>query len=197
MDADLESDILGWQYISGSLPDGHELEHLDSPEVQGSKFDPESEYVRHWLPELARLPTEWIHHPWDAPDSVLKFSGVEFGFNYPKPIIELDLARERFTRAIFKMWDMEAAARAASTNGTDEVVVVDNSASEDLPIPMVILKKTSPCPTDSNDQKEPWKMNASDPELIATLPSSSRKRTVLDIAVNKKHKLFDKSSVSS
>jgi cryptochrome 2 len=33
LDADLESDILGWQYISGSLPDGHELTRLDSPEV--------------------------------------------------------------------------------------------------------------------------------------------------------------------
>ena len=33
LDADLESDILGWQYISGSLPDGHELERLDSPQV--------------------------------------------------------------------------------------------------------------------------------------------------------------------
>ncbi|KAM1724169.1 hypothetical protein ACFX13_022696 [Malus domestica] len=160
MDADLESDILGCQYISGSLPDGHELEHLDSPEVQGSNFDPEGEYVRHWLPELARLPTEWIHHPWESPDSVLKFSGVEFGFNYSKPIIELDLARERFTKAIFKMWDMEAAAKAASANGTDEVVV-DNCASEDLPIPKVILKKTSPCPTDSyNDQKVPTRQNS-------------------------------------
>lgn len=33
LDADLESDILGWQYISGSLPDGHELNRIDSPEV--------------------------------------------------------------------------------------------------------------------------------------------------------------------
>lgn len=33
LDADLESDILGWQYVSGSLPDGHELIRLDSPEV--------------------------------------------------------------------------------------------------------------------------------------------------------------------
>ncbi|KAM1087172.1 hypothetical protein ACFX2B_012583 [Malus domestica] len=166
IDADLESDILGWQYISGSLPDGHELERLDSPEVQGSKFDPEGEYVRHWLPELSRLPTEWIHHPWDAPDSVLKVSGVEFGFNYPKPIIEIDLARERLTSAIFKMWEMEAAAKAASSNGTDEVVV-DNSISEDLPIPKVILKKTSPCPTySSNDQKVPTCQNSKNNQFI-------------------------------
>lgn len=34
LDADLECDILGWQYISGSLPDGHELERMDSPEVR-------------------------------------------------------------------------------------------------------------------------------------------------------------------
>ncbi|KAJ6903658.1 hypothetical protein NC651_020977 [Populus alba x Populus x berolinensis] len=64
---DLESDILGWQYISGSLPDAHELERLDNPEIQGSKFEPEGEYVRCWLPELTRMPTEWIHHAGDAP----------------------------------------------------------------------------------------------------------------------------------
>jgi deoxyribodipyrimidine photolyase len=33
LDADLESDILGWQYISGSLQDAHELERLDNPEA--------------------------------------------------------------------------------------------------------------------------------------------------------------------
>jgi len=37
LDADLESDILGWQYISGSLPDGHELSRLDNPEVWNYK----------------------------------------------------------------------------------------------------------------------------------------------------------------
>ncbi|KAF2299694.1 hypothetical protein GH714_002520 [Hevea brasiliensis] len=58
LDADLESDALGWQYISGTSPMAFE----------GYKFDPHGEYVRRWLPELARLPTEWIHHPWNAPD---------------------------------------------------------------------------------------------------------------------------------
>ncbi|PKI65243.1 hypothetical protein CRG98_014392 [Punica granatum] len=36
LDADLESDILGWQYISGGLPDGHELERMDCPEVNSN-----------------------------------------------------------------------------------------------------------------------------------------------------------------
>jgi deoxyribodipyrimidine photolyase len=33
LDADLECDVLGWQYISGSLPDGHELDRMDNPQV--------------------------------------------------------------------------------------------------------------------------------------------------------------------
>ncbi|XP_062109326.1 cryptochrome-1 isoform X2 [Humulus lupulus] len=159
LDADLECDILGWQYISGSVPDGHELERLDCPEVQGSKFDPEGEYVRHWLPELARLSTEWIHHPWDAPESVLKASGVELGLNYPKPIIDIDVAREHLTKAIMKMWELEAASRAAGSNGAANEEVVDNSDRvESMAIPKVVLKGRPPpsCYTNSsNDQRVP------------------------------------------
>ncbi|KAK9288718.1 hypothetical protein L1049_017181 [Liquidambar formosana] len=163
LDADIESDILGWQYISGSLPDGHELDRLDSPEVQGSNFDPEGEYVRHWLPELARMPTEWIHHPWDAPIGVLKASGVELGLNYPKPIIEIDLARQRLTEAIFMMWETEAAAKAANSNGTTEVVVDNSENVENLAIPTVVLKEKPACPTSSShDQRVPNSQNSKD-----------------------------------
>lgn len=156
LDADLENDILGWQYISGSLPDGHELDRLDNPEVQGSNFDPNGEYVRQWLPELARLQAEWIHHPWDAPLAVLEAAGVELGLNYPKPVIEMDIARERLTEAIFTMWETEAAARAASSNGATEVVVDNSEDTENLHIPKVILKGKTFCPTSSsNDQRVP------------------------------------------
>ena len=34
LDADLECDVLGWQYISGGLPDGHELDRMDNPQVK-------------------------------------------------------------------------------------------------------------------------------------------------------------------
>lgn len=158
LDADLESDILGWQYISGSLPDGHELDRLDSPQIQGWKFDPEGEYVRQWLPELTRMPTEWIHHPWDAPLNVLKSAGVELGLNYPKPIIDMDSARKRLTEALFKMWEMEAKDEGLS--GTTELVVDNSEAMEHPAIPKVILENQAPCPTySSNDQKVPSARN--------------------------------------
>nr|BAA82885.1 blue-light photoreceptor [Oryza sativa Japonica Group] len=120
LDGDLESDRLGWQYISGSLPDGRELDRIDNPQLEGYKFDPHGEYVRRWLPELARLPTEWIHHPWDAPESVLQAAGIELGSNYPLPIVELDAAKTRLQDALSEMWELEAASRAAMENGMEE-----------------------------------------------------------------------------
>ena len=112
--------------------------------------------MRHLLPELARLPTEWIHHPWDASDTVLKASGVELGLNYPKPIIEIDTSRERLTEAIFKMREMEAAGRAAESNGTAEEVVDNSDRIDNMDIPKVLVKGKAPCYTvSSNDQKVP------------------------------------------
>ncbi|XVE65843.1 hypothetical protein DITRI_Ditri08aG0031600 [Diplodiscus trichospermus] len=161
LDADLECDILGWQYISGSLPDGHDLERLDSPEVQGCKFDPEGEYVRQWLPELARMPTEWIHHPWDATLTVLKAAGVELGSNYPKPIIDIDTAREHLTKAIFRMWEIEAATKAANSDGMNEEVFDNSDGKETSAIPKVILKERY----SSNDQRVPSIQNCNNGSL--------------------------------
>ncbi|EYU18329.1 hypothetical protein ABFS82_07G047400 [Erythranthe guttata] len=152
LDADLECDILGWQYISGSLPDGHQLERMDSPQIQGFKFDPEGEYVRQWLPELARVPTEWIHHPWDAPPTVVKSAGVDLGVNYPNPIIDIDLAKERLTEAIAVMHMRNEA------DGTDCEVVFDNSeTTPDLSASeVVVVVENLPCPASSSrDQRVP------------------------------------------
>ncbi|GAB4861222.1 Cryptochrome-1 [Ancistrocladus abbreviatus] len=131
LDADLESDALGWQYISGMLPDGRELDRIDNPQFEGYKFDPNGEYVRRWLPELARLPTEWIHHPWDAPESVLQAAGVELGSNYPLPIVEIEEAKARLLEALSQMWQQEAASGAAIENGTEEGL---GDSSESAPI---------------------------------------------------------------
>ncbi|RZC87717.1 hypothetical protein C5167_028170 [Papaver somniferum] len=84
------------------------------------KFDPNGEYVRRWLPELARLPTQWVHHPWNTPESVLQAAGVELGSNYPLPIVGLEAAKARLQEALSDMWQQEAAWRAAIENGTDE-----------------------------------------------------------------------------
>ncbi|KAF6150957.1 hypothetical protein GIB67_026878 [Kingdonia uniflora] len=141
-------------------------------QVHGYKFDPEGEYVRHWLPELARVPAEWIHHPWDAPPNLLRAAGVELGVNYPKPIVDIDSAREYLTKAVSMMWTSQPAFRASNENGTTEVVMdnLDNR-TKDSWIPRVIIRENVPRTTSpSHDQRVPSIQNLKN-------NSSERKRS--------------------
>ena len=64
--------------------------------TQGQKFDAEGDYVRAWVPELALLPARYIHSPWLAPAAVLTSAGVTLGANYPRPVVDHAMARQRF-----------------------------------------------------------------------------------------------------
>uniref|UniRef100_A0A2P2MCZ7 Blue light photoreceptor n=2 Tax=Rhizophora mucronata TaxID=61149 RepID=A0A2P2MCZ7_RHIMU len=155
LDADLESDALGWQYISGNLPDGREIDRIDHPQFEGEKFDPNGEYVRRWLPELARVPTEWIHHPWNAPESVLQAAGVELGSNYPLPIVGIDAANVRLQNALSEMWQQEVASRAAVENGTEEGLG-DSSESPPIVFPQDIEMEERQEPVRDNPPATIW-----------------------------------------
>jgi len=45
------------------------------------------------VPELAKMPVEFIHAPWEAPAAVLARASVELGKNYPGPIVNHAAAR--------------------------------------------------------------------------------------------------------
>lgn len=93
VDADLASNTLGWQWTAGCGADAAPYFRIFNPMLQGEKFDPEGAYVRRWVPELARLPAEFIHRPWEAPAEVLARAGVGLGREYPWPIVEHGPAR--------------------------------------------------------------------------------------------------------
>ncbi len=95
VDADLANNTLGWQWTAGCGADAAPYFRIFNPVLQGEKFDPKGEYVRRWIPELARLPDRWIHKPWLAPVQVLMEARVELDKNYPKPIVDHDMARKR------------------------------------------------------------------------------------------------------
>ncbi|MDD3519483.1 MAG: deoxyribodipyrimidine photo-lyase [Chromatiales bacterium] len=94
VDADLANDTLGWQWTAGCGADAAPYFRVFNPVLQGARFDPRGDYVRRWLPELARLPTEHLHAPWQAPARVLSESGVRLGIDYPLPIVDLADSRE-------------------------------------------------------------------------------------------------------
>ncbi|HEV7344403.1 MAG TPA: deoxyribodipyrimidine photo-lyase [Devosia sp.] len=99
VDADVANNPTSWQWVAGSGLDAAPYFRIFNPVTQGERFDAAGDYIRHWVPELSRLPAEWIHHPWDAPRPVLQTAGVTLGVDYPIPIVDLKTSRARALEA--------------------------------------------------------------------------------------------------
>ncbi|HMO01458.1 MAG TPA: deoxyribodipyrimidine photo-lyase [Oligoflexia bacterium] len=110
LDADLASNTLGWQWTAGCGADAAPYFRVFNPTLQGKKFDPQGRYVRKWVPELATLPDEYLHAPWEAPSEALEKSGVQLGKNYPSPIVDHSEA---------KIMALEAFEQIKQTSASD------------------------------------------------------------------------------
>ena len=95
VDADLASNAAGWQWAAGSGADAAPYFRIFNPVKQGERFDPQGDYVRRYVPELAKMPARHIHAPWTAPESVLRDAGVRLGESYPGPMVDHGEARKR------------------------------------------------------------------------------------------------------
>lgn len=95
VDADEANNPASWQWVSGSGLDAAPYFRIFNPVTQGERFDASGEYVRHWVPELAKLADKWIHQPADAPKDVLAKAEIDIGKTYPAPIVDLKTSRQR------------------------------------------------------------------------------------------------------
>lgn len=102
-DADLASNSASWQWVAGCGADAAPYFRIFNPVLQGQKFDKKGDYVRKYVPELKDLPNKYIHNPWDAPEEVLKESGVMLGETYPVIIVDLKVSRNRALEAYEQM----------------------------------------------------------------------------------------------
>jgi len=89
VDADPANNPGNWQWVAGSGLDASPYFRIFNPVTQGERFDRGGDYVRRWVPEVAALPDKLVHQPWEA-------GGVA---NYPEPIVDLKLSRERALEA--------------------------------------------------------------------------------------------------
>lgn len=95
LDADPANNAASWQWVAGSGADAAPYFRIFNPVTQGEKFDPEGDYVRRFVPELAGLPARCIHQPWAATAEVLAAAGIRLGESYPHPIADLAETRRR------------------------------------------------------------------------------------------------------
>lgn len=95
VDADLANNSASWQWVAGSGADASPYFRIFNPVSQGERYDKGGDYVRRWLPELARLPDDVLHRPWEADIETLRNAGVKLGTTYPEPIVDHAAARAR------------------------------------------------------------------------------------------------------
>ena len=94
VDADLGNNSLGWQWVMGSGVDSSPFIRVFNPVAQSRKYAA-ADYIREWVPELARLPDDVIHAPWEAEPMTLAAAGIRLGDTYPAPIVDHAEARAR------------------------------------------------------------------------------------------------------
>lgn len=91
MDYEQASNVGGWQWAASTGTDAQPWFRIFNPVLQGKKFDPDGEYIRRYVPELADRKDSAIHTP--AKQDLFSV--------YPAPIVDHQQAREK-TLAIFK-----------------------------------------------------------------------------------------------
>ena len=102
VDANLANNTFGWQWVAGCGADASPYFRIFNPITQGEKFDPTGAYVRKYVPELSELPNKYLNRPWELGQLDLLSFDVTLGKNYPAPIIEHSVGRQRALDALAK-----------------------------------------------------------------------------------------------
>ncbi|KAI8473501.1 MAG: cryptochrome DASH1 [Monoraphidium minutum] len=83
LDYDAASNWGNWVSAAGLT--GGRVNHFNVTK-QAKDYDPQGDYIRHWLPELKDAPPSRVHEPWLMSKDEQARSGVQIGGTYPNPI---------------------------------------------------------------------------------------------------------------
>ncbi|WP_115463125.1 cryptochrome/deoxyribodipyrimidine photo-lyase family protein [Winogradskyella aurantiaca] len=75
-----------------------------NPTVNGLKHDADATFIRKWVPELAELPTAFVHEPYLLTELEQQLFNFKLGKDYPFPIVDI---KENRKRASDILWNMK------------------------------------------------------------------------------------------
>lgn len=102
IDYDQAANVGGWQWSAGVGTDAQPWFRIFNPVTQSEKFDPEGNFIRRYLPELAAVPDRFIHAPWKMNAAQRSACGVVIGRDYPPPLVDHAQARA-LTLALYRV----------------------------------------------------------------------------------------------
>lgn len=92
IDGDYSLNNGGWQWSASTGADAAPYFRIFNPTRQSERFDPDGEFIRQWVPELASIKDKSIHNP-----SAKQRKQTD----YATPLVEHKTATEK-TKQIFK-----------------------------------------------------------------------------------------------
>jgi deoxyribodipyrimidine photo-lyase len=102
IDFDLASNNGGWQWAASTGCDAQPYFRIFNPVTQSARFDADGKFIRRYVPEIAALDNAEIHAPWQVPASVQRAKKVVIGRDYPAPIVDHAVARQK-ALALFRI----------------------------------------------------------------------------------------------
>ncbi len=103
IDYDVCSNWGNWNYTAGVGNDARGFRYFNIPK-QSKDYDPNGDYVKHWLPALAQLPAKKVHSPWALQPVEQKRFSVRLGVDYPNAIVDLQKSAEANQRRYEEAW---------------------------------------------------------------------------------------------
>ena len=87
IDYDVCSNWGNWNYTVGVGNNARGFRYFNIAK-QSRDYDPQGEYIRHWLTELTSIKGDRIHEPGKLSAQEQKHFGVRLGVDYPRPIVD-------------------------------------------------------------------------------------------------------------
>ena len=96
IDYDVCSNWGNWMYVAGVGNDPRENRYFNILK-QANNYDKKGDFVRNWIPELAKIQGYDIHQPSNLTKNELKSFSVHLGANYPHPILAFSKKEKTMT----------------------------------------------------------------------------------------------------